>query len=101
METGSALLVGTATAMAETFGSTAHGAGRVLSRGEAKRRVKGAALIADPAARGIVLRARSTWGAAEEAGLAYKDLGDVVAVCERTGIAHHVATFTPLGNVKG
>jgi tRNA-splicing ligase RtcB len=43
METGSALLVGTATAMAETFGSTAHGAGRVLSRGEAKRRVKGAA----------------------------------------------------------
>jgi tRNA-splicing ligase RtcB len=101
METGSALLLGTPAAMAATFGSTAHGAGRALSRQEAKRRVKGPALIADMASRGIVVRARSLWGVAEEAGLAYKDLDAVIATCETTGISHHVATMTPIGNVKG
>jgi len=101
METGSALLVGTSTAMGETFGSTAHGAGRTMSRHEAKRRVQGPKLVADMAARGIVVRARSLSGVAEEAGLAYKDLDAVVDVCERTGISRRVATFTPIGNVKG
>jgi tRNA-splicing ligase RtcB len=101
METGSALLVGTATAMAETFGSTAHGAGRTMSRHEAKRRVKGAKLVADMAARGIVVRARSAWGVAEEAGFAYKSLDAVVDVLEATGLSHRVATLSPIGNIKG
>ena len=101
METGSALLVGTAAAMAETFGSTAHGAGRTMSRHEAKRRVKGSKLVADMAARGIVVRARSSWGVAEEAGFAYKDLDAVVDVLEQTGLSHRVATLSPIGNIKG
>jgi len=101
METGSALLIGTAQAMAETFGSTAHGAGRTMSRHEAKRRVKGPKLLADMAARGIIVRARSSWGVAEEAGFAYKDLDAVVDVLEQVGISHRVATLSPIGNVKG
>jgi tRNA-splicing ligase RtcB len=101
METGSALLVGTAHAMAETFGSTAHGAGRTMSRHEAKRRVGGAKLLADMAARGIVVRAASRSGVAEEAGFAYKDVSAVVDVLDRIGISHKVVSFTPIGNIKG
>jgi tRNA-splicing ligase RtcB len=101
METGSALLVGTAHAVAETFGSTAHGAGRTMSRHQAKRRVRGAKLIADMAARGIVVRAASKSGVAEEAGFAYKDLDAVCDVLDRVGLSHRVASLTPIGNVKG
>jgi tRNA-splicing ligase RtcB len=101
METGSALLVGTAHAMAETFGSTAHGAGRTMSRHQAKRRVWGGKLLEDMAARGIVVRAASKSGVAEEAGFAYKDLRAVVDVLDRVGISRKVVSFTPIGNVKG
>jgi tRNA-splicing ligase RtcB len=101
METGSALLVGTAHAMEETFGSTAHGAGRTMSRHEAKRRVSGAALLRDLEARGIVVQAASQSGVAEEAGFAYKDLAAVVDVLDRVGLSRKVATFVPIGNVKG
>ena len=101
METGSALLVGTAHAMAETFGSTAHGAGRTMSRHQAKRQVWGTKLLADMAARGIVVRAASKSGVAEEAGFAYKDLTAVVDVLDRIGISHKVVSFTPIGNIKG
>jgi tRNA-splicing ligase RtcB len=101
METGSALLVGTATAMAETFGSTAHGAGRTMSRHQAKRQIHGRKLIRGMAERGIVVRAVSEAGVAEEAGFAYKDLAAVVAVLARTGISRPVATFSPIGNIKG
>ena len=101
METGSALLVGTARAVAETFGSTAHGAGRTMSRHQAKRRVWGGKLIQDMAARGIVVRAASKSGVAEEAGFAYKDLTAVVDVLDRVGISRKVVSFTPIGNVKG
>jgi tRNA-splicing ligase RtcB (3'-phosphate/5'-hydroxy nucleic acid ligase) len=101
METGSALLVGTAHAMAETFGSTAHGAGRTMSRHQAKRRVWGTKLLEDMAARGIVVRAASKSGVAEEAGFAYKDLTAVVDVLDRLGISHKVVSFTPIGNIKG
>jgi tRNA-splicing ligase RtcB len=101
METGSALLVGTARAMAETFGSTAHGAGRIMSRHQAKRRVGAWKLIDDMAARGIVVRAASTSGIAEEAGFAYKDLTAVVEVLDRIGISHKVVSLTPIGNIKG
>jgi len=101
METGSALLVGTAQAMAETFGSTAHGAGRTMSRHQAKRRVGGGKLLADMAARGIVVRAASRSGVAEEAGFAYKDLTAVVDVLDRLGISQKVVSLTPIGNIKG
>lgn len=101
METGSALLLGTARAMTETFGSTAHGAGRTMSRHEAKRRVRGRALVDDLSRRGIVVRAASMSGVAEEAGFAYKDLEEVVNVLHTVGISRKVASFTPIGNIKG
>ena len=101
METGSALLLGTAHAMAETFGSTAHGAGRTMSRAEAKRRVGGETLLRDMETRGIIVRAASKSGVAEEAGFAYKDLAAVVDVLERLDISRKVASFSPIGNIKG
>ena len=101
METGSALLVGTKHAMAETFGSTAHGAGRTMSRAQAKRQVRGDTLIERMGARGIVVRAASKSGVAEEAGFAYKDLGEVVNVVDRLDISRKVVSLTPIGNIKG
>ena len=101
METGSALLVGTAHAMEETFGSTAHGAGRAMSRAQAKRQVRADALVKDMAERGIVVRAASRSGLAEEAGVAYKDLGEVVDVVHRLDIARKVVSLRPIGNIKG
>jgi tRNA-splicing ligase RtcB len=101
METGSALLVGTSHAMAETFGSTAHGAGRTMSRGQAKRRVRGETLLREMEGRGIVVRTASRSGVAEEAGFAYKDLSEVVDVVHRLDIARKVASLRPIGNIKG
>ena len=101
METGSALLVGTSHAMAETFGSTAHGAGRTMSRAQAKRRVRGETLLQEMEARGIIVRAASKAGVAEEAGFAYKNLADVVDVLHRLDISRRVASLTPIGNIKG
>ena len=101
MEAGSALLVGTAHAMSETFGSTAHGAGRAMSRTQAKRRVWGQSLIKDMEARGILVRAASPSGVAEEAGFAYKDLDAVVDVVHRLDISRRVVSLRPIGNVKG
>jgi tRNA-splicing ligase RtcB len=101
METGSALLVGTAHAMEETFGSTAHGAGRAMSRAQAKRLVRGDALVRDLEERGIIVRAASRSGVAEEAGVAYKDLDEVVDVVHRLDIARKVVSLRPIGNIKG
>jgi tRNA-splicing ligase RtcB len=101
METGSALLVGTAHAMAETWGSTAHGAGRTMSRAQAKRRVWGETLIKDMAERGIIVRAASKAGAAEEAGFAYKDLAEVVDTLHRLDLSRRVVSLAPIGNIKG
>ena len=101
METGSALLVGTAHAMEETWGSTAHGAGRTMSRAQAKKRIRGETLLKDMESRGILVRAASKSGAAEEAGFAYKDLGEVVDVVNRLDISRRVVSLTPIGNIKG
>ncbi|MBI2467018.1 MAG: RtcB family protein, partial [Candidatus Rokubacteria bacterium] len=87
--------------MAETFGSTAHGAGRAMSRGEAKRRVHGEALLREMEARGIIVQVASKSGVAEEAGVAYKDLKAVVDVVHRLDISRKVAFLTPIGNIKG
>ena len=101
METGSALLVGTAHAMVETFGSTAHGAGRRMSRTQARRQVRGEALLREMVERGILVRAASPAGVAEEAGFASKDLTAVVEVLHRLDVSRKVAFLSPIGNVEG
>ena len=93
--------VGTDVAMQETFGSICHGAGRLLSRGEAKRQLGKLDVAALLAARGITVRAADPRGLAEEASEAYKDVADVVATAERAGLARKVARLRPLIVVKG
>jgi tRNA-splicing ligase RtcB len=95
------LLLGTAGAMAETFGSTCHGAGRVMSRAQAKKAGRGLDLVAELAKRGVLIRAQSLRGVAEEMPWAYKDVVDVVDVVARAGLSRIVARFKPLAVVKG
>lgn len=101
METGSYLLVGTDKAMEMTFGSTAHGAGRAMSRHAAKKRVRGKELQREMEERGIYVRAVSMSGLAEEAGLAYKNIDDVVEAIDSIGISKKVVGLKPIGNIKG
>jgi len=101
MGTSSWVLVGTEGAMAQTFGSTCHGAGRTMSRHQAKRSVQGAALRQELEAGGIHVRAGSLGGLAEEAPAAYKDVDRVVDVVHGAGIAKRVARLTPLAVIKG
>ena len=101
MGTASYVLVGAEGAMAQTFGSCCHGAGRVLSRAEAKRQVRGEQLRGELARDGIVVRAGSLGGLAEEAPQAYKDVDQVVAVVEAAGLARIVARLEPLAVIKG
>lgn len=95
------VLAGTARAFGETFGSTCHGAGRRMSRHEAKRAVRGRALIEEMAARGVVVMAAGMGTVAEEMPEAYKDVADVVAVVEGAGLSRVVAQLKPIGVVKG
>lgn len=101
METGSFLLVGTEGAMNQTFGSTAHGSGRTMSRTKAKREIRGDSLQKNMEKRGIYVRAVSMPGLAEEAGIAYKDINDVIDAVSRAGISKPVVGLKPVGNVKG
>jgi tRNA-splicing ligase RtcB len=101
METGSYLLVGTSKAMEETFGSTAHGSGRTMSRTAAKRTVRGAELQRSMLQRGIYVKAATMDGLAEEAGMAYKDISEVVETMAIAGISKKVAALRPIGNIKG
>jgi len=95
------LAVGTEQAMAETWGSTCHGAGRLQSRGAAKRSLKGVDIAARLAEQGIIVRAQDRSALAEEASEAYKDVADVVDVLEKAGISRKVAKMRPLGVIKG
>ncbi len=101
METGSYVLVGTDHAVRDTFGSTMHGAGRTMSRAQAKRTVRGAQLQQQMKQRGILVKAVSMSGLAEEAGVAYKNISEVVESVDRAGIAKKVAELRPIGNIKG
>ncbi len=101
MGTASFLLVGTKDAEALSFGSTAHGAGRVLSRHEALRRFRGEKIRDDLARRGIELKSTSWKGVAEEAAEAYKDVDEVVRVSGEVGLGRVVARLVPLGVMKG
>ena len=101
METGSYLLVGTEGAMKNTFGTTAHGSGRTMSRTEAKRRFRGEDLQRDMLKKGIYVRSTSMPGLAEEAGGAYKDIDEVIGAIHEAGISKRVVKLIPIGNVKG
>ncbi|MGE5585302.1 MAG: RtcB family protein [Bacillota bacterium] len=101
MGRNSYLLVGTEKAMEETFGSTCHGAGRVMSRAAAKKTVSGAALQAELRERGIIAKAASKASLAEETPEAYKDVNEVVHVCHGAGISRKVARMRPIGVIKG
>lgn len=101
MGTASYLLVGTETAMTETFGSTCHGAGRAMSRTKAKRMYYGEKVRSDLRAKGIIVKAASMPIIAEEAPGAYKDIDNVVEVCHRLGISKKVVRLRPLAVAKG
>jgi len=101
MGTASWVLVGTVGAMERTFGSSCHGAGRMMSRRAATRQVRGQELVARLASEGVVVRAGSMRGVAEEAPVAYKDVDRVVEVVEGAGIARKVARLRPIAVVKG
>lgn len=101
MQTGSYLLVGTQKAMEETFGSTMHGAGRTMSRSAAKKQVRGDQLMKTMAKDGILVKAVSMSGLAEEAGIAYKDISEVVETMDVLGISKKVVKLKPIGNIKG
>ena len=100
METGSYLLLGTDLAD-ETFASTAHGAGRTMSRSAATKLVKGEDLQKSMEKQGIYVHAVTMKGLAEEAGKAYKDVNVVVDTLESAGITKKVVALKPIGNVKG
>jgi tRNA-splicing ligase RtcB len=101
MGTASYVLAGTEGAMRQTFGSTCHGAGRMMSRTAAKKQVRGEKLKQELNQRGIRIRAGSMAGLAEEAPLAYKQVEEVIAVVEGAGIARAVARLEPLAVIKG
>jgi tRNA-splicing ligase RtcB len=101
MGTSSWILAGTAGSMEETFGSSCHGAGRTMSRSQAKREVWGEDLRDELEGTGISVRAGSMPGLAEEAPVAYKDVDQVVEVVHGAGIARKVARLRPLAVVKG
>src|SRR3989344_418227 len=101
METGSYLLVGTKAAEEQTFGSTAHGSGRTMSRTKATRLFRGETLLKDMAARGIIVKSTSMSGLAEEAGAAYKDIDEVIGATHAADISRKVVKLIPVGNVKG
>ncbi len=101
MGTASYVLAGTVGGMEESFGSTCHGAGRAMSRTQAKREVQGRTLLDDLKSRGIHIQAGSLSGIAEEAPAAYKDVHEVVNVVDQAGIAKRVARLRPIAVIKG
>ncbi|HID32421.1 MAG TPA: RtcB family protein, partial [bacterium (Candidatus Stahlbacteria)] len=101
MGTCSFLLLGTEKAMTETFGSTCHGAGRVMSRHEALRKTRGRRLKEELSGHGIFVMSASNKTLAEEAPEAYKDVEVVVDVCHRAGISKKVARMVPISVIKG
>ena len=101
MGTASYLLLGTQSALEQTWGSTCHGAGRQMSRTAARKRKRGEQVIQELKEQGILIRAAGKMTVAEEMPEAYKDVDRVVEVCHRAGLSHKVARFRPLGVVKG
>jgi tRNA-splicing ligase RtcB len=101
MGTSSFVLRGTKTAMEKTFGSTCHGAGRIMSRTQAKKSLSGKDITANLLKAGIIVRAHSDNAIADEAPEVYKSSDDVVNVVHEVGISRLVARLSPLGVIKG
>jgi len=101
MGTASYILVAQPGAMEETFGSTCHGAGRVLSRSQAVKRLNRQKVLNFLSSQGIAVRARGKKTLLEEAPEAYKDIDRVVATVEKAGISSRVARLVPIGVIKG
>jgi len=95
------VLVGTKRAMEETFGSTCHGAGRVMSRHQAIKVAKGRAVVRELEDKGIIVKGASRGTIVEEIPDAYKDVTDVVNVVHHAGISLKVAKLVPMGVIKG
>ncbi|MEI7857754.1 MAG: RtcB family protein [Methanomicrobiales archaeon] len=101
MGTSSFVLRGTKTAMEKTFGSTCHGAGRIMSRTQAKKSLSGKDITANLLKAGIIVRAHSENAIADEAPEVYKSSDEVVNVVHEVGISRLVARLSPLGVIKG
>jgi tRNA-splicing ligase RtcB len=101
MGRASFVLLGTERAMKETFGSTCHGAGRVMSRHQAIRKAKGRAIWREMEDRGIIVSSAGRETLAEEMSEAYKDISNVVDVVHKAGVSRKVARLRPMGVVKG
>ncbi|MCS7203911.1 MAG: RtcB family protein [Thermodesulfovibrio sp.] len=95
------VLVGEEKAMKETFGSTCHGAGRLLSRHQAIKQARGRSIKQEMAERGIIVKAAGKETLAEEMPDAYKDVSNVVDVVHNAGIARKVVRLRPIGVIKG
>jgi len=95
------VLAGTERAFRDTWGSSCHGAGRRLSRTEAKRLARGRPIVREMEDRGIIVRSAGMATLLEEVPEAYKDVADVVGVVERAGISRRVARLIPMGVIKG
>jgi tRNA-splicing ligase RtcB len=101
MGTFSHVLAGRQGSVERSFGTVCHGAGRLLSRTAARKRIGGAELRRRLESEGITVRCPSNRGLAEEAPFAYKDVDRVVGVVERAGLAARVARLRPIGVIKG
>jgi len=95
------VLVGTERAMQETFGSTCHGAGRVMSRNQAIKVAKGRAIARELEDKGIIVKGASRGTLVEEIPEAYKDVTDVVNIVQHAGISLKVVKLVPMGVIKG
>jgi tRNA-splicing ligase RtcB len=95
------VLVGTEEALEKSFGSTCHGAGRTMSRKAAKKRIRGEELKKRLEKEGIMVRASHMPGLAEEAPEAYKDVNEIVEICEGVGLSRRVARMRPIAVMKG
>ena len=101
MGRASYVLCGTAAAMAQTFGSSCHGAGRVLSRKAALKQARGRHIADELRAQGVVVLSRAQKTLAEEMPEAYKDVSDVVDVMHEAGVTTKVARLKPVAVIKG
>jgi tRNA-splicing ligase RtcB len=101
MGTASYILAGTTEGESRSFSSSCHGAGRAMSRHQAKRRWRGREVVDDIASRGIIVRSNTSRGVAEEAPGAYKDVSAVIAAAHAAGISKKVARLEPLVCIKG
>jgi len=101
MGTNSYVMVGTSLAMKETWGSTCHGAGRVMSRTKARKIAKGRSIVRELSDKGIIIIAKGRETVAEEMPEAYKDIDRVVEIVERAGLSKKVAKLRPMAVIKG